>query len=321
MTVTLYKLSIIGILLVMLVGCSNKAEMQVAGETDNLQKDEQGKAKKPSALEVCKPEAGSPYYYRKVILVAGTTAAPDVARDLPGIANLISRRLQTHLDALERFNVRAEHEMSFESMASHTASQVSQFGRQHASQFVVKLELEDLTLGASGGWLSELFGDSAQRNVLIKLYIYDTEYGGLFHSQRYQGTVNGDVVGYPGTGTTVTTPWFSTNLGMKIDQMLEAMSAQINEKLACVPFSTDITAVKGNSIHINAGYLHGIRPGEALRVYRRSEIWAPDGTQKQEKRGSWIRINTVFPNHSIATPTEDKVGDYRPNVGDVVRPW
>jgi hypothetical protein len=101
---------------------------------------------------------------------------------------------------------------------------------------------------------------------------------------------------------------------------------QINEKLACVPFSTEVTAVKGDDIHINAGYLHGIRPGETLRVYRRSYLLLPDGTQQQgtQKQGEeegWIRVNSVFPNYSIASPTQDNVGGIPPDAGDVVRAW
>jgi hypothetical protein len=317
MIVTKYKLSIVGVVLILLGGCAYKDEMWVVQEIDN----QQSKTQKLSALLSCKPEPGSPYYYRKSILVAGTTGVNDVARDLPDLANLITKRLHQHLDGLERFNALEARNTSFESMAVHTAARASQLGRHFASQFVVKLELQDLTIDSSEGWFSELFGAGTRRNVLIKLSIYDTEYGALFHSQRYQATVSGDVVGYPGNGATVSTSWFGTDLGEKINDMLKAMSMQINEKLACVPFSTNVTAVKGDDIYINGGYLHGIRPGETLRVYRRSEVWASEGIQIKEEKGGWIRVNTVFPNNSIAGIAGDNVQGIRPNAGDAVRAW
>jgi hypothetical protein len=162
--------------------------------------------------------------------------------------------------------------------------------------------------------------------VSIKLYIYDTEYGALFHSQLYQRIVSGNVVGFPGNGRTVSPSWFNTDLGTQVDEILKAMSVQINEKLACVPFSTKVIAVKGDDIHINAGFLDGIRPGETLRVYRRSYIFLPDGTQQQgtQKQGKdegWVKVNAVFPDHSIAGATQDSVGGVRPDAGDVVRAW
>ncbi len=317
MTVTIYKLAIVGVMLILLVGCSSKDEMQIVQQVGNRQSEEQAKVKMPSALESCKPNLGSPHHYRKIILVTGTTSAQDVASDLPGLANLTSKRLYQHLDSLDRFNVMAAHNTIFESMALDTAESASQLGRQFSSQFVIKLELLDLTMISPKMWFSVF----DKRNVVIKLNVYDTAYGSLFHSQRYQGTVSGDVVGYPGNGITVSMAWFKTDLGAKIDGMLKDMSMQINEKLACVPFSTQVTEVRGGDIYIDAGYNHGFKPGEKLRVYRRSEVWTPSGTQKQEEKGGWIQVDSVFPNHSIAGFTKDDKGDRRVDVNDVVRAW
>lgn len=322
MTVTFYKFLIGGFVLLALANCSHKGEIPVSKQWNTQQNGEQEETGNPGALEVCLPEAGSPFHLRKAILVAGTIGVPDLARDLPGLANLTSKRLQTHLDELERFNVLATHDSSFESMASGTAARVRQLGREYSSQFVVKLELQDLTMHTSRVWIPKILGGNTERNVLMKLYVYGTEYGALFHSQRYQDTVTGNVVGYPGNGNTVTTPWFnSTTLGKKIDEILKNMSTQINEKLACVPFSTEVTAVKGNNIHINAGYLHGIRPGATLRVYRNSDMLAPDGTKKQREIERWIKVKAVFPNRSIASTTQDLAGGNLLDIGDVVRAW
>lgn len=335
MTVTFYKLSIVGVVLVLLAGCSYLGEMPGFGRWNALQNEEQANLENLGGFEVCLTEPGPPFSYRKVVLVAGTLGIPDLPRDLPGLAYLTSKRLQTHLDALERFNVLATHDTSFKSMGLDTADRVRRFGRQYDSQFVVKIEIQDLTMQSTGGWLSTLFGGhiqpkliggSTQRNVLMKLYIYDTEYGALFHSQQYQGTVSGNVVGFPGNGRAVTPSWFNTDLGTQVDEILKAMSVQINEKLACVPFSTKVIAVKGKDIHINAGFLDGIRPGETLRVYRRSYLFLPDGTQQERtqklgKDEGWIRVNTVFPSHSIAGANQDSVGWVRPDAGDVVRAW
>ncbi|ASJ75939.1 flagella assembly protein FlgT middle domain-containing protein [Granulosicoccus antarcticus] len=323
MTVTFHKLSIVAAVMVLLAGCSLKGEPSVAEqwEAQQQQSEEQAKADKTDSQKLCSPEPGSPFSYRKAILVAGTIGVPDLARDLPGLADLTSRRLQTHLDALGRFNVFATHDSSFESIAPTTAVRVRQLGRDNASQFVVKLELEDMTMTPGGNWFDKLLGASDERNVLIKLFIYDVEYGSLFYSQRYQRTVEGDVVGFPGNGRTVATPWFSTDLGEVVDEILKAISLQINQKLACVPFSAEVTAIKGKDIHINAGFLHGIRTGEALRIYRRSDVLVPDEIQKQGDDEGWITVHTVFPNHSIASVAQGTQNRRRLEISDVVRAW
>lgn len=323
MTVTFYKLWIVAVLSLLLVGCSLPGGLPFVGQG---KKTSQAQARAVlqgtgGALEACSPEPGTPFIYKKAILVAGTIGVPDLARDLPGLTTLTSQRLQMHLDALDRFNVFATHDSSFESMGPGTAGRVRQLGREYASQFVVKLDIEDLSVQPSGGWFDELLGGSDQRNVQMRLYIYDVEYGALFHSQQYQRTVSGDVVGYPGNGRTVASPWFNTDLGKQIDEMLQAMSMQINESLACVPFSAEVTSIRGNDIHINAGFLHGIRSGDTLRVYRRSDVLAPEDRQEQGENDGWIKVHTVFPNHSVASTARDGIVGYGLDTGDVVRAW
>ncbi len=317
----LCKLSVVGVALGLLVGCSLNSKMPLADRFSERQDLSPAKVEKPGGLDVCSSEAGSPFHFRKDILVAGTIGVSDVARDLPGLDTLTSRRLQTHLDALGRFNVMATHDSSFESMGSGTAMRVQDLGREHESQFVVKLELEDLTTHSSAGLLPKLLGGSTKRNVGISLYVYGTEYGALFHSQRYESTASGNVVGYPGNGSTVTTPWFNTDLGKKVDKILKTMSEDLNEKLACVPFTTAVTAIKGNNVYIKAGYLNGIRPGETLRVYRSNDILTPNGDPKQQENEGWIKVHTVFPNRSIANTAEDSLGIKPIGIADVVRAW
>lgn len=322
MTVTFYKLWIVAVISLLLVGCSIPGELPFVGQwKDTPQTQALAALKGSGTLGACAPDPGTPFSYKKTILVAGTIDVPDLARDLPGLASLTSQRLQTHLDALGRFNVFATHDSSFESMGSGTAGRVRQLGREYDAQFVVKLDLEDLSLQPSGGWFDELLGGSDQRNVQMRLYIYDVEYGALFHSQQYQRTVSGDLVGFPGNGRIVSIPWFDTDLGKQVDEMLEAMSMQINQSLACVPFSAEVTSVKGNDIHINAGFLHGFRSGDTLRVYRRSDILVPQEREEQGEDDGWIKVHTVFPNHSIASKALEGTGGYGVDIGDVVRAW
>lgn len=309
MNVTINQLLIIVVVL-LFSGCATKSETEVV---------EPG-TKQPTALEMCKPDAGSPHAYRKAILVADTTTKNDVARDLPGLAMLTSERLQAHLDGQKRFKVVTAHPTGFASGDIHTADRVRQIGLQYASQFVVKLEILDLTLHSPEGFFSKIFR-SERRDVLISLFIYDAEHGVQFYSQQYQGSVSGDVVGYPGYEGRVSTAWFNTELGLKVDEMLKDMSMQINEQLACVPFATEVIAVDAGNIHINAGYLHGLRPGVMLQVYHRSELRTGGGKQKLETKGGWIQIKTVLPNQSIAIVTEDNLVGSLVKTGDVVRAW
>jgi hypothetical protein len=309
MNVTINQL-LIAVVILLIAGCSTKNRTEIVPLG----------TKQPSALELCKADVGSPHYYRKAILVADTTTRNDIARDLPGLAHLTTQRLHAHLDGLKRFNVLAAQATSFASNDINTAERVRHIGQQYASQFVVKLEIMDLTLHSPKGFLVELF-TKKRRDVLISLFIYDAEHGVQFYSKQYQGSVSGDVVGYPGHESRVSVSWFNTVLGVKVDQMLKDMSRQINERLACVPFATEVLAVSGGKIHINAGYLHGLNPGATLQVYHRSDLRTGEGIKQLEGKGGWIRVNTVLPNQSIASVTEKRSVSSLVNVGDIVRAW
>ncbi|MFK7893784.1 MAG: FlgT C-terminal domain-containing protein [Granulosicoccus sp.] len=321
MTLTFYRLSIVAVLVFTLLGCSLKWGKPDTVNTTSALTTAASEAQKTGAQDMCQPEKGSPFHLQKVILVAGTISVPYLARDLPGLPALTSKRLQDHLDALERFTVKAMHDSSFQSHGLGTQMRVKQLGVEHAAQFIVKLEIEDLTLSHSKGLTGLLFKNRDRRDVIIRSYLYDTEYGSLFDTQRYQRSISGDVTGYRGNSGVVTPLWFSTSLGKEIDGILEEVSVEINKKLACIPFSTKVTAVNGNDIHINAGHRQGIRPGETLRLYRRSNILNPTVEQKQIKSDVWIQVNTVFPDHSIASTTQGTRAVNRLNTGDVVRAW
>jgi len=158
MSVSFSKLSIALAVSTMLASCSFMGESPSA-EQWNIQKASElaasGKALLPSE---CLPELGAPFSYRKNLLVVGSVSVPELARDLPGLARLTSARLQNRLDELTRLNVVANHESSFESMAADTPDLVKQFAREYKSQFVVKLDVLDLTVHSRGTWVYRLMG-------------------------------------------------------------------------------------------------------------------------------------------------------------------
>ena len=320
MTVTFYKLAVVAAVVTILAGCSLGGEMPPEG-LGGVERGDKQAGEIPVSLQSCSPDAGSPFHFRKSILVAGTIGLPVLARDLPGLSTVTSMRLQAHLEELDHFNVVAMHNTSFKSSLPSTAARVRELGRDYASQFVVKVDIEDFAITSTGGLLSKLFGRKKKRNIVLKLYIFDTEHGVMFSSQQYQKTVTGDVVGFRGNGNSVTTSWFETNLGEQVDEILKEMSMQIDENLACVPFTTQVTSVREDELKIAAGFRHGIRPGETLRVYPSNNTSKADGSPLLDNNKVWIKVNSVFPNHSLASVSEGMMDSESLSTGDIVRAW
>ena len=320
MTVTFYKLAVVAAVVTILASCSLGGEIPPEG-LGGVERSNEQASEIPVSLQSCSPDAGSPFHFRKSILVAGTIGLPLLARDLPGLSTVTSMRLQAHLEALDHFNVAAMHHSSFKSSSPGAAARIRELGRDYESQFVVKVDIEDFAITSKGGFLSELLGNNKERNIVLRLHVFDTEHGVPFYTQQYQKTVTGDVVGFRGNGNSVTTSWFETDVGKQVDEILKAMSMQVDENLACVPFSTQVTSVREDELKIAAGYRHGIRPGETLRVYPNDSISKADGSPLLENEQVWIKVNSVFPNYSLASISEGIVDSKGLSTGDIVRAW
>ena len=98
------------------------------------------------------------------------------------------------------------------------------------------------------------------------------------------------------------------------------MSDLISEKLACVPFSTEVIAIKGKDIHLSSGFLHGLRVGESLRVHNQTKTVSVANGSSQ-RADHWVTVKSVFPDHSIAVNSQETKGASRLAVGDVLRAW
>ncbi|MGM0594694.1 MAG: flagella assembly protein FlgT middle domain-containing protein [Pseudomonadota bacterium] len=317
-----YHYLLFSALIALMVGCAGGGGAESVKPESKAAAQEQ-EQEQPSAAQTCPPEVGTPHYYRKALLVAGTTSEPNVAPDLPGVEEKMAARLKQHLEGEERFVLSSAYGAYFAGGSARTAELVRDYGREHGAQFVVKLGIDTMALHHPNGRIP-LMGQSSlslgeAREVQLRLVIYDGQSGERFHSRRYQKRVSGDVVGHPGEGLKVSGAWFNTVLGKEVDALLAQMSREVVDKLACIPFTTTVVGVEGTSVHLDAGHLQGLRPGDTLRVYRLSERWLAGGVRIEERAGPWLRVKTVHPTHSVASLGETGTGQVR--VGDAVRAW
>ena len=272
----------------------------------------------------CDPQPGTPFYFRKVVAIAGITQEPDLARDLPGLAELSTSRLRHHMDRLDRFVLASANNVRFDPYDSQTAATVRQLGERHSAQFVATARFHDLSLHYPWGRIPlterTIFTPKIHRDLIASLYLFDAQTGTLLQNMDYQELVEGKVIGFPGNSINVQTSWFSTPYGSAVDALLGTMSHQLEEWLACIPFATRVRVVDGMDIHIEAGHLRGLRPGDELRLYNISQITGPRGPVVSETPGQWIKIQAVYPERSIARIKAE--GEYpHARLGDYVRAW
>nr|WP_246480495.1 flagella assembly protein FlgT [Motiliproteus sediminis] len=134
------------------------------------------------------------------------------------------------------------------------------------------------------------------RNFALDVFIHDGFTGALLFSRSYRvgGLWNSD----RHTKTGFMTPAFlATDYGQKVRQLLTRISADLDSAVRCEPFSTRIVSTDGNRITFNAGSVTGIRPGDTLRVYRRSTLFDPQNQphiRLEDTRASLV-VNEVHP--------------------------
>lgn len=142
--------------------------------------------------------------------------------------------------------------------------------------------------------------EDGQRNINLDIYLYDGFSGALLFEQSYHEVGNWnlserDKVGFGSS------PFWHTNYGAIVKQVLWQASLDASEKLRCQPFVANIFRTEGNRIHINAGALAGIKKGDKFSVYRRYEIFDQLQTAQTQLNNANINvtITQVQPNFAI----------------------
>lgn len=75
--------------------------------------------------------------------------------------------------------------------------------------------------------------------------------------------------------------FWRSDYGNAIQQVITAISNNINEQLRCEPLQGRITKVSDHGVYFNLGMQHGINKGQKFRLSYQSEYFTPDNKRKQ----------------------------------------
>ncbi len=159
------------------------------------------------------------------------------------------------------------------------------------------------------------------RTLVLDLYVHDGFSGALLMSKQYAtaGRWNLEPEARPGFASA---EFWRQDYGQKTRAMLNQIASDLNNELRCMPFSARITKSEDNLIWFNAGALAGIKVGDKLTVYRKSNFFSDDmrshvqlaNTQKT------ITVTEVQPMFSVGRLGEDGAL-YNIQPDDVVISW
>ncbi|BDX03908.1 hypothetical protein MACH16_26560 [Marinomonas pontica] len=139
-----------------------------------------------------------------------------------------------------------------------------------------------------------------ERNFVVDIYIYDGFSGALLFEHRYNEIGNWDISDHAKIGFGSAKFW-SVHYGKVVQQALKESALDTSEQLRCQPFIANIFRTEGNRIHISAGSLSGIKPGDKFNVYRRYEVFNQlQSAQTQLNNANIsVTIKQVQPNFSV----------------------
>jgi hypothetical protein len=144
-------------------------------------------------------------------------------------------------------------------------------------------------------------GNNRDRDFEIDLYLHDGFSGALVFQSRYKTSGKWDL---PRNSQAPfgRQSFNQTDYGKSVQRLIHRAVADVEQTISCQPFISKITQVDKKRVYINAGADSGLRPNDAISVYRTSEFFdrAQNSQIKITDTGLVAIIKQVQPNFAIA---------------------
>lgn len=195
-----------------------------------------------------------------------------------------------------------------------TLTNVANYAKQAGVQFVVSgvirdLSLEDPSAFATDYWakLKRLAQKANQnRRFVVDLFVHDGFSGSIVWQKQFstRGEWQAELTDKIGFGSS---EFMREEYGQKVAELIKAMAENVTEQVHCQPFMTRISRVEGKTLHFSSGASSGIRPGDALALYRTSNFYDSDRLSgiDLENVKTALTVTQVHPNFSSGTISVD----------------
>ncbi|AEF53642.1 flagellar assembly protein T N-terminal domain-containing protein [Marinomonas posidonica] len=260
---------------------------------------------------------GPTSYYRKTVGVTGFDlqipqqaqlgAINNISRELPkNLADEINK--QGYLKALTATNISIYPDLiNAPSSTNYDGSltNVTRISEQLGVQYIISGVIRDIgelyqRQPNNKTNTTPLAAENKERNFVVDIYLYDGFSGALLFEHRYSEIGNWDIADNKRVGFGSTKFW-TINYGKVVQQALKQSALDTSEQLRCQPFIANIFRTEGNRVHIAAGSIAGIKPGDKFNVYRRYEVFNQlQSAQTQLNNANIsVTIKQVQPNFSV----------------------
>lgn len=271
-------------------------------------------AQRPSS--VCAVQPGSPFAYRKKLLVLSfPLARPLEGADIPGLATTWSQALQKRLAATDRFLVRDGSGFRLDP-ADDPRTQVVTLAREFDAQLVVAGRIENLrseeNVARIGSFKPVPLPGDDKRTIESSLEVYDGPTGARIRHAAFSALLEGEVlnplrVPLPGE-------FGDSDLGKALAAVVHSQGEAVEDETACLPMQARIVRIERHEVHIDAGFSSRLQPGDRLKVVQRG-----GGASAAERQFGDLIISQVLPESAVGYLEGGMQPDWRFN--GFVRAW
>jgi len=184
------------------------------------------------------------------------------------------------------------------------------------TQFVMFVEIPDLSLTERTNsdfkfWQT----DRLDRNFKMNLYVYNGSNGELVLDKQYQNIAAWTFDKRERVDLTSHNFWLS-EYGNSIDQTLDMMIADIDEKMMCQPTKGKIVKVDGNTVMFNLGENQGVKVGDEFSLLHANNFTNDSGKTYSSFNVSSYKVKVTSTSKESATavtPDNNLLGNIQIN--------
>jgi hypothetical protein len=122
-----------------------------------------------------------------------------------------------------------------------------------------------------------LHKEARLRQLEFDVWVYDALSGALILNQHFAGTAN-VARGPVGFGAAESDPlgsdgFWQSEYGQLFDQLLKQAVSNVDQQLACIPYTVRVARVEGRTrLYLDGGGVDGLRVGDSLMIYKQSPV-------------------------------------------------
>ena len=197
---------------------------------------------------------------------------------------------------------------------SRIGEQAQTIGKQFNVQLALFGQIEDASVvRAQQAWYE--LGDNRTRQFSIQIKLIDTVNGAILLDKFYESQGPWQFDQFHQVDPLSSAFWTSA-YGSSVNDTLVKLVNDIEQSIQCLPATGRIISVANNQVNISLGRHHGLRPGDVVTLYQKTDVIDEHGQtyiQYNLHPNKLKAVNVNVDNATLEPETGGLLGNVQPN--------